>query len=69
MKFMQEISPKDPHIDDINIAINKLEKVINNKKTIGVKNQYIQQIIIDISKLLNLYKEACKTPYWIPSFK
>ena len=68
LNFMQTISPKDPHIDDLEKAIKKLEK-LPESKSISNKNQNLQKIIIDINKLLALYKEAYLTPYWLPRLR
>ena len=68
LNFMQTLSPKTPHIDDLEKAIKKLEN-LSNSKNISNKNQNLQKIIIDINKLLVLYKEAYLTPYWLPRFR
>ena len=65
---MQTLSPKDPHINDLEKAIKKLEK-LSDSENISNKNQNLQKIIIDINKLLVLYKEAYLTPYWLPRLR
>ena len=67
LNFMQTLSPKTPHIDDLEKVIKKLEN-LSNLENISKKNPNFQKIIIDTNKLLILYKKAYLTPYWLPRF-